>query len=561
MPTDKQRRVMIIGLDGASLDLICPWAEAGILPTFQQLMERGAWGPLRSIIPPITPTAWSSFLTGMNPGKHGLYDFTGHKNDSYDTYLVNASHRDGPSLWRLLSQAGQRVVVYNVPITYPPEQVNGVMVSGLLTPAGAKDATWPPELQQELEQAIPGFNFSPPGMYSRGQDIEFVRSVQALNQATHRVMRYLMERQPWDFLISVFMGTDIMSHFMWKHMETGGALARESDREVLANAIRDCYRDVDAVLAELIQQAGEDTYVIVMSDHGFGKMDGYMSVNSWLIERGYLRFKRNPISLMRTMLYRIGFTPLNIYGLLLKLGLADTMRNTARKNIGLVGKIIKNVFLSFRDVDWSRTRAYSHGYAGPIFVNLKGREPQGIVMPGAEHEALLAEIVTDLKRLREPGTGLPFVGEIYPGRRIYSGTYVERAPDLVFFPRDWKYAGLGMVEFSSNRWLTPSPDRSGHHRMEGILFLSGPGIRPAQHIQDASILDIAPTVLALMGVPIPTKMDGHVLEEAFGDKLRQQLSITYVEGEDLGQEQLPAPDISAQDEEALRRRLRGLGYL
>ncbi len=560
MSTHQSRRVMIVGLDGATLDLIRPWAEAGYLPTFRELMARGTWGPLRTIIPPITPTAWSSFLTGMNPGKHGLYDFTGHKADSYDTYLVNSSHREAPSLWHLLSQAGRRVIVYNVPITYPPEQVNGLMVSGMLTPAGATDASWPPELLAELQRAIPSFNFSPPGMHSQGQELEFVRAVRELNQTTLQATLYLMNRQPWDFLTTIFMGTDIMSHFMWKHMETEGALAPEPIREVLANAIRDCYQDIDTKLAELMREAGDDTTVIIMSDHGFGRLDSFMSVNAWLAEQGYLKFKRNPISLMRTALYRLGFTPLTMYGLFIKLRLANAMRTTSRKHIGFVGKVIKSVFLSFSDVDWSRTRAYSNGYAGPIFINLKGREPEGIVMPGEEYDALNAQIIDDLRQLKEPGSDLPFVGDIYPGRSIYVGPYVDRAPDLVFFPRDWRYAGLGMVEFSSNRWLTPSPDRSGHHRMDGILFLSGPGIRRSQRIPDASIMDVAPTVLALMNVPIPAEMDGRVLEAALTDELRRQLEISYTQGDTAEVDQMEAPTMSAADEALIRSRLRDLGY-
>jgi predicted AlkP superfamily phosphohydrolase/phosphomutase len=552
---------MIIGLDGATLDLIRPWAAAGVLPTFRRLMENGTWGTLRTIIPPMTPTAWSSFLTGMNPGKHGLFDFTIRKEDEYDTYLVNAGYRDGPSLWRLLSQAGRRVTVFNVPITYPPEQVNGPMVSGLLTPAGATDATWPPELQRELEQAIPDFNFSPPGMHSRGQELEFVRAVRALNRTTLQATRYLMERQPWDFLISVFMGVDVMSHFMWRHMETGGASAPEPLRGVLASAIQDCYRDMDDVLAELMQAVGDDTHVIIMSDHGFGGMDSYMSVNAWLVGRGYLRFKRNPLSQLRYIMYRLGITPLSVYGLLLALRMGNMMRQTSRRNIGLVQKIVKTAFLSLEDVDWSHTQAYSIGYGGPIFVNLRGREPQGIVEPGAEYEALIDELIADLRSLQEPGMGLPFVGEIHRGRSIYSGPHVDRAPDLVFLPRDPKHAGLGLAEFPSNRWLASSPDRSGFHRMEGILFVSGPGIRRGRELRGASIMDIAPTVLALMGVPIPEAMDGRVLEAAMTHDLRQQLSVTYSREEYGGPEQLASPEISAEDEEALRSRLRGLGYV
>ncbi len=559
MSNSNGRRVMIIGLDGATLDLIQPWAAEGILPNLRRLMEKGAWGPLRTIIPPITPTAWSSFLTGVNPGKHGLFDFTSHKSDSYETLIVNASHRHSPSVWCLLSRAGRRVTVYNVPVTYPVEQVNGLMVGGLLTPAHAKDATWPPELQSELEQAIPGFSFAPPGMYSRGKDLEFVQSVRDLIQTTLRVTRYMMDRQPWDCLVSVFMSTDIMSHFMWKHLETAGAQAPEHMRSVLANAIKDCYRDVDAALGELLKAAGDDTYVVVMSDHGFGRMEKYISVNSWLVDRGYIQFKRDALSRMRLWLYRHGFTPLNIYGVLLRLGFADMIRNTSRRDISKVGRIIKALFLSFRDVDWSRTRAYSSGYSGPIFVNLRGREPQGIVDQGKEYDRVLEELASDLRDLKEPDTGLPFVGDIYRGHSLYTGTHLEQAPDLIFCPRDWKYAGLGLVEFPTNQWLSSSPDRSGHHRLDGIVLFSGPGIRPGFCIQGASIMDIAPTTLALLGVPIPEGMDGHVLANAMSPELLDTLALTYRHEDDSAP--VSAPDLTAEEEEIIRVRLRNLGYI
>ncbi len=563
MNTTKSRRVMIIGMDGATLDLIAPWAEEGILPNFKKLMQSGAHGLLRTIDPPITPTAWSSFLTGVNPGKHGLFDFTGHKKDSYDTYVVNAHHRFGASLWKLLSDAGRQVVVFNVPLTYPVEKVNGAMISGLLTPASAKDASWPPELQKEVEDAVPEFNFAPPGMYSRGRDLQFVQDVRSLNRTTLQVAHYLMDRKPWDFFCTIFMGTDIMSHFMWRNMDTGAADAPESIRPTLANAIKDCYRDMDNALGELMAHAGPDTNIVVMSDHGFGKMDKYISVNAWLVERGYIRFKRNPLSQLRYLLYRLGFTPLRVYGLLRRLGFGDMMRGEVRKNSGIMQEINSKFFLSFRDVDWTRTRAYSNGYAGPIFVNLKGREPQGIVAPGAEYDRVLAEIIADLRSIKEPDTGLPFVGEIHRGSDVYHGEHMEQAPDLLFFARDWKYAGLGLVEFPTNAWLADSPDRSGHHRMDGILFLSGPGIRSGYRIQGASIMDVAPTVLALLGAPIPDNMDGRVLQAAMTDELRSQLAIRYVHGDGQSEQGIPIaiPELSEEDEEIIRSRLANLGYI
>jgi predicted AlkP superfamily phosphohydrolase/phosphomutase len=557
----ENRRVMIIGLDGATLDLIRPWAEAGKLPALNKIMRRGAWGPLRTIIPPITPAAWSSFLTGMNPGKHGIFDFTAKKSDQYETCLVNASRRDAPSLWQILSNADRRVIVHNVPITYPPEKVNGVMVSGLLTPAGAEDATWPRNLQEEIKRVIPEFNFSPPGMYSRGRDVQFVKSVLDLNETTLQVISYLKKMNSWDFLVTIFQGTDIMSHFMWKHMASGGDTAPEPIRDILANAILTCYQDVDRAIAELSKDVGEDVYIIVMSDHGFGAMDSYMSVNAWLIERGYIKFKRNPLSLMRRAMFRLGLSPLKIYGYLLASGIADLMREMGRKNINQVQRWIQSFFLSFKDVDWSRTRAYSMGYGGPIFVNLKGREPQGIVEPGDEYDSLLNELTANLRNLREPISNEPFVGAIHYGRELFSGPHTDQAPDLYFIPRDPKYAGLGLAEFHSSSWLSTSPDRSGHHRMDGVLMISGPGIREGYELRTASIMDIAPTVLALMGVPIPTAMDGDVLEEAMTDELCKQRKIRFIEDDERGPHQLVEPEISEQDEETIRMRLHELGYI
>ncbi len=160
----RSRRIMILGFDGATLDLVRPWAEAGILPTFKRLMSEGTWGDLTSIMPPVTPASWTAMATGTNQGKHGLFDFFQRDGHGLDSAPVRASDRHGETLWNLLSTAGYRVTVFNVPASYPPDRINGLMVSGLLTPADAKDASWPRHLQQELLKAVPEFNFAPPGI-------------------------------------------------------------------------------------------------------------------------------------------------------------------------------------------------------------------------------------------------------------------------------------------------------------------------------------------------------------------------------------------------------------
>ena len=552
---------MILGLDGATLDLIRPWAEQGILPTFKKLMQDGAWGPLRSVMPAVTPAAWSSFITGVNQGKHGIFDFTSRQDEAYEYELVESTLRQAPSMWQLASQAGKRVIVYNVPVTYPPERINGLMVSGLMTPPGAKDATYPPELQSELELPLRGKTEAAKTTLWRGRETEFVRDLLDTHAYNFRTARYLMHRQLWDLFVAEFQHTDTVSHLMWKHMEDKGAGLPEPVRELGANAIRDIYKDIDVKLGQLIRDAGEDTVVVVMSDHGHGPLAKYFAVNIWLLHNGYIRLKQDRSTRLKYALYRLGLTPDSIYRLALKLGVGDKFWRAKDDRTIEAKRRVKSFLFSWSDIDWSNTRAYSLGYGGPIYVNLKGREPQGSVEPGQEYDSLLERLIADLKMVKDPDSGEALLSEFYRGRDIYSGPYAYRGPDLVFLPRDESVSPLGHFEFNSRGWFRRTPRRTGTHRMDGILFLSGPGIRPGQMISGASIMDIAPTVLALLGVPVPQETDGRVLEAALSGELRDELNITFASTEGLQPELVPTMQMSPEEEEILVTRLRDLGYI
>lgn len=560
----RPRRVLVIGFDGATLDLIRPWAAAGLLPNFQRLMERGAWGELQSTMPPVTPAAWSSMATGTNQGKHGLFDFYARREGSYETYVVNARDRHGATIWDLLSQAGYRVTVFNVPATYPPDPVNGVMISGFLTPAHAEDASYPVEVLNELKQAVPDFGFYPPAIFSRGDEVEFIADVLEWDRVTLQATEFLMDRQPWDFFFTVFTGVDILCHWMWRHMVTEGACASSSDpetRDALARGIQDVYRQADGILGRLLQAAGNETCTMVVSDHGFGPLNYYMHLNTWLLRKGYLKFKRTPFVLLKYLAFRLGITPIGALELLRALRLGGKVQQVANHHKDWLNAMISGLFLAMTDVDWSRTMAYSAGYGGPIFVNLKGRHPHGIVEPGVEYEALLERLTADLLALRHTGTNEAYVGEIYrPSRDLYSGPFAHRGPDLMFEPRDWANQGFGVHDFAFNRWLQRTPDRTGTHRMNGILFLDGPGIRPGCAVQGAALTDLAPTVLALMDVPIPETMDGTVLRAPLSEELYSRLNIRYTNARESAQVQSDAPPLSEDEERELRERLEALGY-
>jgi predicted AlkP superfamily phosphohydrolase/phosphomutase len=556
-------RVMLIGFDGATLDLIQPWVKAGFLPNFARLMSGGACGPLESTIPPVTPAAWSTMATGMNQGKHGVYDFFARREGSYDTYVVNARDRHGATLWGLLGQAGYRVTVFNVPATYPPDQVNGQMVSGLLTPSLATDASYPLGLLPELKRAVPGFDFHPPGFFSKGKEVEFVQSVLDWDKMTLDATEFLMKREPWDFLFAVFVGTDIMSHWMWREMVTQGASVQTSDptvREKLAHAIEDIYRQADRILGRMLELAGETTYVMVVSDHGFGPLDYYLHLNAWLAEHGYLQFKRTPGALLRYVGYRLGLTPLNVLELMRKLHLAGPVQETAGKHNDFLRRMITRVFLSLDDVDWSRTTVYTRGFAGPLFVNLKGREPQGIVETGAEFEAVLNKLERDVRSLKHPVTGEAFVSQVVRTEDVYSGPYIQYAPDFGFGTNDPSIQPFGVHDFASNRWFEPTPDRTGTHRMNGIFFLRGPGVQPGAQVEGAGLIDVAPTVLALMGVPIPSMMDGRALSTALTAEMRNNLHIAFSDQVESAGAEPAGPVLSEQEEKIIRERLEALGY-
>jgi predicted AlkP superfamily phosphohydrolase/phosphomutase len=558
----KTGRVMIVGLDGATLDLIRPWAESGILPTFQRLFREGSYGKLRSTMPPLTPAAWSSFLTGVNPGKHGIFDFTGHRDDGEGSYIVQSVRRHAPSLWQLASRGGKRVIVYNVPVTYPPERVNGLMISGLMTPPDAKDAAFPPELQEELEQVVPGHSFfSNHGLFRKGYEVEFVKMLMDHHQKNFEAARYLMHKQPWDLLVVEFQHSDTAGHFLWRYMEDGGVGLTGEAKEIVANAMRDIYRDLDAKLGTLIQEAGEDTRVIIMSDHGHGPMKHYFIVNTFLLEKGFIRLKPDVFTSLKYRLFMLGFSPALVYSALLKIKPTEKLRTTENARVVTAKERAKRIFISLEDVDWSRTRAYSDGYGGPIYVNLKGREAHGIVEPGKEYEEVLEGLTQALLSIKEPGTDQPLIGEIHRGRDVYSGPFADRGPDLIFFPKNWEYNSAGKLEFNTRRWLVPAKNRTGHHRMDGIFFAAGPGIRQGFEVSGASILDIAPTALALLRLPVPEEMDGSVLRQMMTPELSEDLEITYSPAGVSTPDWVPVEEMSIEDEEILLTRLRNLGYI
>lgn len=512
--TERPDKVLVIGLDGATFELIEPWAAAGYLPTLARLLREGAHGSLRSTVPPMTGPAWTTFGTGTNPGQHRLYDWIARTPGSYEFQPLTALDCKVPTVYQLLSQVGRRVCALNIPMTYPPSQVNGVVVSGLPAPTLDSGITHPPELLQEILDNVGDYILYPdPGQaYSDSGIDAFLEKLYRAADLRMQTLEYLRSREAWDFAMMVFNGTDTICHALWKYMDASHPLHDPSKAEKYGNAIRDYYQYIDGHLATIVDGLDDDTTLLIMSDHGFGPFHKFIHVNNWLMQEGFMGIGRSVRSRLKYGMFRRGFSPMNVYNMLMRVGLGALKGEVVR---GQGQGLMKKLFFSFEDVDWARTQAYSLGNVGQIYINVAGREPRGCVQPGAEYEAVRSEIIRRLRELRDPATGEKVVETVYRREDLYSGDYVEQAPDIVFMPLRLEYFGFGEYEFGSHQIIEAMQRGiSGTHRMNGIFMAYGKAIEPGAEVEGASLVDLAPTILHLMGEEVASHMDGRVLTEA-----------------------------------------------
>jgi predicted AlkP superfamily phosphohydrolase/phosphomutase len=552
----KAKKIMIIGLDGVPLDIIQPWAQSGHLPNLQHLIDSGVTGLLRSTIPPTSGPSWSSFVTGMNPGKTGIYDFLYRKEGTYAFPPVNASQRGGTTMFRYLSNAGYQVGVLNLPMSYPVEQINGFMVSGWMTPYAATDFIHPAGLSAELEQEVGDYRIYPTETFAEGRREAFLKATYDLLDMRTRTATYLARTKPWDVFMAVFFDTDRVLHQLWHYMDPDHAWqAYSQDRERI---VREYFEKVDESIGKILEYTDDDTLVIILSDHGMGRANNFIVLNNWLLDTGLLRLKRDPWTRFKEFTFRRGFTLRNVHQVADRLHLARQAEYVAGY---FVDHLLKMAFLSFLDVDWSQSMAYSFGrHLGSIYVNVKGREPQGIVEPGAEYEAVRDKIERLAYEFRDPRTGRKLIGEVLRREEIYSGPYLEHAPDLILRPNEPSDIFFGLADFGHRETVSTVYRYSGMHRDYGLLIMNGPGVRQGRSVEGAVIQDIAPTILHTMGLPVPADMDGRVLDNAFIEEYMESFPV------DIGtpaaaDEDLDWTGYTEEGEKEIMDRLEGLGYL
>ncbi len=540
------QKIVVIGWDGADWRLLGPWIAAGKLPTLARLVAEGAHGNLRSTIRPESSVAWASFSTGVNPGKHGIFGFANRvQANSYETPLTNASSVRAIRFWDVLGRDRYKTGLLNIPYTYPPSPVNGYLVGGMLTPSAESDFTFPSALKKELIEEFGGYTTDVTG--PQDDKAHLVENVRSFTTQQTSMALYLLRNKPWDFFNVVFVGPDRLQHFLWADTDTTHPQHDRSTHfstELLAH-----YQDLDSALSLILQDLPADTLVLLISDHGFNGCSRKFFVNHWLHSKGLLAL---------TYTSEIWTKATNLLNLLHRVPFLRAIRRKMGNSVPKLSDLRSTAFVNA--IDWNHTKVF-FGMDGGLRINLRGREPQGIVSPGSEYEALRHQLRQELESLVDQFTGQRVVSSAIFREEIYDGPYVELAPDIVIEPHREQpdFTHNYILDGSLRSSLTPifdsSAPYSGNHAPNGILCAWGPGVRVGAMIEGAKIIDIAPTILGAMGCIVPSQMDGQVLD-IFTPPISTQKSA-----EEFNTQNENSQIYSEKEADLVQQRLRDLGYL
>jgi predicted AlkP superfamily phosphohydrolase/phosphomutase len=558
MRTPMKNKVLVIGLDGADWRVIDPLIEEGRLPHIASLIAQGSSGILRSTILPHSPVAWTSFSTGKNPGKHGIFYFDAPVENTYATQILNSTFIRTKTIWEVLSGYGKKVGVVDVPITYPPREVNGYMVSGMLIPSEESIFTFPAYLHTELIREFGEFPFEDciTTPFYNGNFLFALKELYRFTDHRHNVAQYLMKKMDWDFFTVVFRGTDLLQHAAWRYRmeEYRNAYPKETEkrREVLSQF----YEKIDDIIGEMVNAAG-DAHIVIVSDHGFGPLRKNFFVNRWLIKEGFMKLKPF-ISLRSRTVYKRSLT---LDTFMRRLGFQNEYIPRRLANWKITIPMVRR--RPYHDlVDWSKTLAYATWRGGDeiIKVNLKGREPLGCIEMGEEYEKVRDRIIERLYALRDPDTGQQVIQKVYKKEEIYNGPFVKDAPDLFYETRDWSYHPLADLH-GDEILVTSEKAFPALHHPEGILIMNGKCIKKENRIHGASILDIAPTIFYLMGLPIPDDNDGKVLLSGITQDYLLNNPIIYQKDEVLTLDEKKESSFTQEEQKRIEEHLKSLGYM
>jgi predicted AlkP superfamily phosphohydrolase/phosphomutase len=450
-PTSRGRRkVMVLGLDCAPpRHVFDEYADA--IPNLTKLRENGLWGRLDSIVPPITVPAWMCMMTSKDPGTLGIYGFRNRKDHTYDglSFATSWAIKE-PTVWDLLSDAGKDSIVMSVPPSYPPKKLRGIQIGCFLTPNESAEYTYPKELKTELKSKVGEYVFDVRN-YRTDNTQYILDESYRMTEQRFKTADYLLANKPWDFFMMVEMATDRLNHGIWSYVDPGHP--RHQPGNPYQESLRDYYRYVDGKIGDLLAKyADEETTVLVVSDHGAKAMVGGVCINEWLIQEGYL-----------------------------------ALASDRPAEVTALDKV---------DIDWSQTKAWGDGgYYGRLFLNVEGREPNGIIPPD-RYEDVRNELVAKIESMTDH-EGVPLGNKALKPEDIYE-KQGGVAPDLIviFGQLRWRSAGsLGHDSIYTFKNDT-GPDEANHAE-QGIFIMhnapgQGTGEKQGLHLWDvhSTIMDL-----------------------------------------------------------------------
>ena len=557
MSEDTKNKVLFIGLDGATFDLLNPWASQGKMPNIARIMERGVTGELKSTIPPITGPAWVSFRTGTNPGKHDIFSFLAPPSPTIDSIsIINSTWIDGEAFWTKLSKEGKVVGVVDMPLTYPVEELNnGFTVSRIITGGRKYSATYPESLKQRLLSDI-NISFDWRLVDGLSQTPKYLKHLIGSIVNKEKIDTYLLENFDWDCFVTVYSAIDVFQHHFWKYVDDKHPKYNSKLAKKFLGLIDEFIGKLDEAIANTIRYADENTVIFIVSDHGFGPLDKLFYVNTWLAQAGFLSFKKEAGKRVKNSLLEKGWNSKKVLELLLRLDIFKLREKTTHDFRKRVREILwKNLTPT---IDLSKTKAYfrSNTEMG-IYINAEDRWNTGIVTR-SEYEVLREELIDKILSIIDLETGEPVVRKAFKREDVYFGGHVSDAPDIILEMNEL-YASSN--EFSSQIIKEQSSEFiNGSHRDNGIFIVMGKNIKEGQFIRGAEIVDIAPTILYIMDSSIPEEMDGKVLQDIFKspyayDTGRPQQTTAIHNARE------PRNVYSKEEEKKIAERLSKLGYL
>lgn len=542
------RKVFVVGFDGATWRFIRPLVERGEMPNFQRLMADGVSGELTSVVPFQSAAAWVTFMTGKNSGKHGVYMFQDYDALSY-TYAgrtANSRYFSGQTIFDIVGELGGTVAAIRVPLTYPAWPINGIMVSGFPTPGDTPESFHPPELRAEVGSAA-----------QPDEDPDFrkltVEQQAASLETQMRRMSELVARmidRKHDLFMVVHRVPDPVHHFFIKFVDSRTPAYNPDDTPRWGDLVNRFYRKMDEALGETLAALSEDDTIFVISDHGGAiTPPRQFNVNVWLAERGWLTPHQESKS-VRERVYALNQQ-------LLPSRVRSVLRRHAPRSVR--GEL-RQMWRGLQHIDFPKTQAYHFPMkcsplAG-ININVRGRQPNGVVDP-EEYERLRDRILAEIRDVKDPKTGERIVLRVYKREELYDGPFVERAPDIVVWCNDMYREG----PFARGPMVSEVPfdellQVPGAHDEKGIFLARGPLLARSKTVYDAKLIDLTPTILHAMELPVPSDMDGRVLTEIFNDSDRDVESVEL----DLTRKTADSY-LSADEEQLIKDKLKGWGYL